>query len=114
NYVPRFLAVAQIIKSPEKYGVRLPPIANRPHFREVPVPAGASLNEIASLTGLSRAELYQLNPGHRGDIIDPQSPQRILIPADLNPNIDRKLKALKPSSTGLWASASSPVSTSTP
>ncbi|MCP5793701.1 hypothetical protein NL312_32740, partial [Klebsiella pneumoniae] len=35
NYVPRFLAVAQIIKNPKAYGISLPPIANRPHFREV-------------------------------------------------------------------------------
>ncbi|MGE8532231.1 MAG: transglycosylase SLT domain-containing protein, partial [Acinetobacter guillouiae] len=62
NYVPRFLAVAQIIKSPSKYGVSLPPIANRPHFREVAVPPGVQLNQIASITNLSRAELYALNP----------------------------------------------------
>ncbi len=92
NYVPRFLAVAQIIKSPQKYGVTLPPIANRPHFREVSVPAGAQLNQIAAMTGLSRAELYALNPGHRGEIVDVSSPMKILIPADLNPNIDANYK----------------------
>lgn len=112
NYVPRFLAVAQIIKSPQKYGVTLPPIANRPHFREVSVPAGASLNEIASLAGLSRAELYQLNPGHRGEVVDASSTQRILIPADLNPNVDAKIKALKPSSGGYWAGVNTPASNS--
>lgn len=110
NYVPRFMAVAQIIKSPHKYGVNLPPIANRPHFREVTVPAGASLNEIASITGLSRAELYQLNPGHRGDIVDASSTMRILIPADLNPNIDARLKSLKPSGGSYWAGGTSPSS----
>ncbi|MFV5490711.1 LysM peptidoglycan-binding domain-containing protein [Acinetobacter sp. ASP199] len=105
NYVPRFMAVAQIVKNPAKYGVNLPPIANRPHFREVSVGA-TSLNEIAAITGLSRAELYQLNPGHRGDRIDPDSPRRILIPADLSPSIDEKLKKLQ-SSSGLWASTNS-------
>ena len=108
NYVPRFLAVAQIIKSPQKYGVSLPPIANRPHFKEVPVPAGAQLGEIASIVGLSRAELYQLNPGHRGDVIDAQSPMKILIPMDSNPHVEAKLKTLKSSSgSALWASNSS-------
>lgn len=105
SYVPRFLAVAQIIKNPGSYGVSLPPIANRPHFREVPVGV-ASLNEIAAITGLSRAELYQLNPGHRGDHIDPSSPRRILIPADLSPSVDEKLKKLS-GSGGLWASNTS-------
>ena len=104
NYVPRFLAVAQIIKNPSAYGVSLPPIANRPHFREVSV-GSISLNEVASITGLSRAELYQLNPGHRGDQIDSESPMRIIIPADLSPSIDAKLKKLHSGSGGFWASA---------
>jgi hypothetical protein len=42
--------------------------------------APVDLNQIASLTGLSRAELYALNPGYRGERIDPESPMRILIP----------------------------------
>jgi len=107
NYVPRFLAVAQIIKNPNAYGVSLPPIANRPHFREVPV-GTVNLNDVASITGLSRAELYQLNPGHRGDRIDSESPMRIIIPADLSPSIDTKLKKLQSSSGSLWASAAQP------
>jgi len=68
NYVPRFLAVAQIIKNPKAYGISLPPIANRPHFREVTLSAPLSLNEIASVAGLSRSELYALNPGYRGEM----------------------------------------------
>ena len=114
NYVPRFIAVAQIIKSPSKYGVSLPPIANRAHFREVPVQAGVQLNQITSLTGLSRAELYALNPGHRGETIDASSTLRILIPADVSPTIDSKLRALKPSSSsGLWASNNGPTTATT-
>ena len=105
NYVPRFIAVAQIIKSPDEYGVSLPPIANRPHFREVSV-GTANLNDVAAVTGLSRAEIYALNPGHRGDSIGADSPMKILIPADLSPTIDAKLKKLSSSSssTGLLAS----------
>ncbi|AOA58887.1 lytic transglycosylase [Acinetobacter larvae] len=113
NYVPRFLAVAQIIKEPKRYGVSLPPIANRPHFREVTVPAGAQLNQISSITGLSRAELYALNPGHRAEMIDPESPRRILIPADLNPTIDAKLKSLQTGTSGYWANNNNSTVTTT-
>jgi LysM repeat protein/soluble lytic murein transglycosylase-like protein len=111
-YVPRFMAVAQIVKNPSTYGVSLPPIANRPHFREVNVGA-VGLNEVASITGLSRAELYALNPGHRGERIDSESPMRILIPADLSPTVDEKLKKLKSSSSSWSASATPTTSTST-
>ena len=114
NYVPRFIAVAQIVKNQNKYGVSLPPIANRPHFREVQVQGGVSLNQISQITGLSRPELYQLNPGYRGEVIDPASPMRILIPADLNPNVDTKLRALKGTGdSGFWASNNTPAATTT-
>ncbi|WP_151826872.1 lytic transglycosylase [Acinetobacter oleivorans] len=114
NYVPRFLAVAQIIKNPKAYGVELPPIANRPHFREVTLSAPLTLNEIASTAGLSRAELYALNPGYRGEAVDPTSPMRILIPADLSPSIDNKLKGKKTGgSSGWWANATSPSTPTT-
>lgn len=112
NYVPRFLAVAQIIKNPQAYNVRLPAIANRPHFREVQVPAAVSLNEVSAITGLSRAELYSLNPGYRAEHIDPSSPMRILIPADLSPTVDSKLRGLK-ANTGLLASTQPVLSDST-
>jgi len=108
NYVPRFLAVAQIIKNPSAYGVSLPPIANRPHFREVSLAGPMELNQIASITGLSRAELYALNPAYRGEMVDPMSPMRILIPADLSPSIDTKLRSGKASSGGFWASNKTP------
>ena len=54
--------------------------------------------------------MYQLNPGHRGDIVDASSTMRILIPADLNPNIDARLKSLKPSGGSYWAGGTSPSS----
>ena len=73
----------------------LPPIANRPHFREVALSAPLELNQIASITGLSRAELYTLNPAYRGEMVDLMSPMRILIPADLSPSIDGKLRSGK-------------------
>lgn len=105
NYVPRFIAVAQIIKNPDEYGVSLPPIANRPHFREVSV-GTANLNDIAAVTGLSRAEIYALNPGHRGDFIGADSPMKILIPADLSPTIDAKLKKLSTTSSSTLLASS--------
>lgn len=103
NYVPRFLAVAQIIKNPRQYNVSLPPIANRPHFREIQVQAGVSLLQIAELSGLTRQELYTLNPGYRGDYVDLASPGRILIPSDVNLTIDKKISALQGTGSTLWA-----------
>lgn len=104
HYVPRFLAVAQIVKNPEKFGVYLPPIANRPHFREVAVPGAIDLDELASITNLSRGELYALNPAHRGNYTDPLAPKRILIPNDVAEAVDKKIAKMRTvsGSGGMW------------
>ncbi len=113
NYVPRFLAVAQIIKNPHQYGVSLPPIANRPHFREVMIPGAIDLNELSSISGVSRGELYALNPGHRGNHTDPFAPNRILIPNEVSASVDTKIAKMKTvsGSGGLWAGGSTPLPT---
>lgn len=113
NYVPRFLAVAQIIKNPHQYGVSLPPIANRPHFREVTIPGAIDLNELSSISGVSRGELYALNPGHRGNYTDPFAPNRILIPNEVSASVDTKIGKMKTvsGSGGLWAGGSAPLPT---
>ncbi|KAF7276622.1 hypothetical protein GWI33_010020, partial [Rhynchophorus ferrugineus] len=113
NYVPRFIAVAQIIKNPHQYGVNLPPIANRPHFREVTIPGAIDLNQLSSITGVSRGELYALNPAHRGNYTDPLAPRRILIPNDVNASVDSKIAKMSvvSGSGGLWAGQAAPLPT---
>lgn len=94
NYVPRFIAVAQIVKSPANFGVGFPSIANRPHFREVQLPGVIDLNMAASIAGLSSQELFELNPGFRSSYTDPMGPSRLLIPASLNVQVDNRLRSM--------------------
>ncbi|MDN5898254.1 MAG: transglycosylase SLT domain-containing protein, partial [Psychrobacter sp.] len=95
NYVPRFLAVAEIVAKPEQYGVYLPAIANRQHFRSVPVNYGVSISEVAQLTGVTYDELERLNTALTSGRVDSSGPQRIIIPNDVSLNTDSKLSALK-------------------
>ncbi|GAF54776.1 membrane-bound lytic murein transglycosylase D precursor [Psychrobacter sp. JCM 18901] len=91
NYVPRFLAVAEIVAKPEQYGVYLPAIANRQHFRSVPVNYGVSLAEVSQLTGVSYDELERLNTALTSGRVDSSGPQRVIIPNDVSLNADAKL-----------------------
>ncbi|AXT94959.1 LysM peptidoglycan-binding domain-containing protein [Moraxella catarrhalis] len=95
NYVPRFLAVAQIVRSPNTYGINLPAIANHSHFRTVPVNYGVSLSEVATVTGLSVSELRLLNPALLNFTVDEIGPNRIVIPDSLPNQIDNQLASLK-------------------
>lgn len=63
-YVPKLLAVAAIVKNPEKYGVKLPPIKNTPYFAEMKVKKSVSLDKVAETSGTSIKTLHTLNPDY--------------------------------------------------
>lgn len=95
NYVPRFLAVAKIVQSPQQFGVYLPSIANRPHFRSVPIQGGVALGSVSRLTGLSLDTLYDLNPALSQGVTDVEGPNRLLVPTSLSYKYDGKISELK-------------------
>lgn len=94
SYVPRFLAVAQIVKSPESYGVDLRPVLNQPFFRVISVPRQVDMPQAASIAGVSLKEFYQLNPGFKRQATDPEGPHRLLVPAGLPPDFEADIAAL--------------------
>lgn len=95
NYVPRFMAVAQIVNNPEMNGVSLPKIANQVHFRAVPVNQGVTLLEVAFITGVSIDELQLLNPALLSGRVEAVAPSRVVIPNEVPAEIDRRLSALQ-------------------
>ena len=62
GYVPRLLAVAELIKNPRKYGQTITFIANEPKLESVYVYSQLDLSLISQWTGLSLDKLYMLNP----------------------------------------------------
>jgi len=93
-YVPRFLAVAQVVKDPSAFGVRLNPIVNKAHFRETYAKNQVDLANVAKIAGLTTKQLYQLNPGYMRWATNPDGPHRVLVPAN-TPNIfEEQLAAL--------------------
>ena len=92
--------------------VTFPAIANRPHFREVPIAGQVRLSDAAQLLGMTEQELYVLNPGFRQGVTTAQGPQRLLIPTSLAPQYDaqlQKLPTVDGSRSVFLASASIPV-----
>ncbi|PNK59947.1 lytic transglycosylase [Psychrobacter sp. FDAARGOS_221] len=94
HYVPRFMAVAQIVKDTNQYSIALPAIANRQHFRSVPVNYGVSLYEVSQITGVSYDELKALNPALTNGRVDTSGPNRVIIPNQINVLVDSKLSNL--------------------
>ncbi len=93
-YVPRFLAVAQVVKDPTAFGVHLNPILNKAHFRETYAKNQVDLASVAKIAGLTTKQLYQLNPGYMRWATNPDGPHRVLVPAKTANIFEEQLAAL--------------------
>lgn len=96
DYVPKLLALAQIIQAPQGYGIELPPIANQPYFEQIRLPHRLDLARIASLADMPEDELFQLNPAFKQRIaVD--GPQHLLVPVDKAEALSSSIASLPPS-----------------
>lgn len=76
HYVPKLLAVATIIKNPKKYGVKLPPVVNKPYFTELKVKKPVSLSKVAKSTDINIKTLRTLNPDNKNGVVS------VVVPKD--------------------------------
>src|SRR5690606_5261559 len=101
NYVPKLLALSQIVQSPEAYGVQLNPIANEPYFEQVASKPGLDLARVAELVDMEEEELEVLNPAFkRGVTLD--GPQHLLVPIDKAELFNANLALIKTQAPVQW------------
>lgn len=65
RYVPKLLAVAEVVQHPDKYGMQLPPVINKPYFAEVKVNKPVNLPQVAKSVGVNVKALVNLNSGYQ-------------------------------------------------
>src|SRR5690606_37864653 len=81
TYVPRLLAIRDLVRDAAERGIELPLIANAPYFEVVELDGQIDMALAAELAGPARDELYALNPGVNRWATDPDGPHRLLVPA---------------------------------
>lgn len=81
SYVPRLLALAELIRQPDKYHITLPKLADQPYFAIMLLPGQIDIDLAAKLADVSLEEMLYLNPGFNRWATTPTGPHRILIPA---------------------------------
>lgn len=103
-YIPRLLALAEVVKNAEFYHIQLPSIPHRPYFQEVTLSSHIDLTHAAKLAGVSYQDLRKLNPGYNHWSIVPHKPYKLLIPMHnvslFSQNIAPKLNS--PTETASW------------
>ena len=80
-YVPKLLALADIIKRPSDFNLSLYSIDNKSVLSQVDIKSQLDLAKAATLAGLTLAELQRLNPGFNRWATDPDGPHRLLLPS---------------------------------
>lgn len=84
NYVPKLLAVKNIIADPARFGLQLAKIPDEPYFATVATSQHIDVKVAAELAGISMDEFMALNPGHNRPVIlqDKDSSNVLLLPVD--------------------------------
>ncbi len=80
DYVPKLLAIRRIVGNPATYGLQFAPIANQPYFGVVDPGRQIDLGEAATLAGISRDDIFALNPAFNRMSTPPDGPHRLLLP----------------------------------
>lgn len=80
RYVPKLLALRNIVQNPKKFQVTLPKIASKPYFEVLELPGQIDLNHFAEQTQIDRDLLRHLNAGFKRWATAPDGPHRILVP----------------------------------
>jgi len=95
DYVPKLLAVIDIIQHSEKYKINLHPIANKKVVGIVDIGSQIDLSVAANLANLPLSKFKALNPGFNQWATDPNFSTRFLLPND-NITIFNERMALLP------------------
>jgi peptidoglycan lytic transglycosylase D len=102
QYVPRLLALRDIVAAPEKLGINLKPIADEPYLTSVKIDSQLDLATAAKLADMDLDELRQLNPGFNRWATAPDGPHRLLLPLDKAAIFATQVAELSPEDRVHW------------
>jgi membrane-bound lytic murein transglycosylase D len=80
DYVPKLLAISRLVANPAAYGLQFSALPNRPYFDVVDPGRQVNLGDAADLAGVSRDDMFALNPAFNRMSTPPNGPHRLLLP----------------------------------
>ena len=103
EYVPRLMAVRNILRDPEKYDIVLKPLENRPTLRVIDLEIQTDISVAASYLSLTRKQLHFLNLGYKRWVTPPNGPHHLVVPAEEAQTLLAGLAELTPTQRMQWA-----------
>ena len=101
-YVPKLLALADILKNSDKNGAKWPVVENVPVISRVDIGSQVDLAFAAELAGLSLKELSALNPGFNRWATDPDGPHYLVLPLEKADSFSQQLAKIDRSERLNW------------
>ncbi|MGL5949287.1 MAG: transglycosylase SLT domain-containing protein [Aeromonas sp.] len=80
QYVPKILAMADVLSNAEKYGVRLPHLANQPKLKVITIYGQHDIRAAARSAGLNFQNIKRVNPGLKGNLSPRNRSYQLLVP----------------------------------
>jgi len=81
-FVPKLLALRQIIENPSKFNVALPDIPNAPYFTKIEITRAIDIAVVLKLADISIDEFIDLNPSFEKTFIPAGKNQMLLLPVN--------------------------------
>lgn len=91
DYVPKLLALVDILRNHEKYNIKLPVIPNKQVLSYVDTGSQLDLAYAAQLAELSVAEIQLINPAFNHWATSPDGPHKLLVPKRIAAQFSEKL-----------------------
>ena len=82
-YVPKLLALVEIVADPDKYNLTLPVVPDEQQFVVTDIGGQLDLALAAEIAGVDVDTIYQYNPGYNRWSTDPAGPHQLVMPIDV-------------------------------
>jgi len=102
-YVPKLLALVEIVADPTSYNLTLPVVVDEPQFMVADIGGQLDLALAAELAGVDVDTVYQYNPGYNRWSTDPSGPHSLVIPIDAVEQFVAALDEVPKSERVRWA-----------
>jgi membrane-bound lytic murein transglycosylase D len=102
EYVPKLLALSQLVSRPADFDIELEPVPNRATFHMVDIGGQIDLAVAAELAAIDLETLYRLNPGFNQWATAPKGPHRLLVPTAATATFRQAIAQLPPEQRIQW------------
>ena len=102
SYVPKLLALVELVRDPAAYGIELPQLVDTPQFAQTDIGGQLDLALAAELAGVDVDTLYAFNSGFNHWATDPEGPHRLVLPIDVSESFNAALAALPEDERVRW------------